>query len=267
MDPELNGEMDNGSGNGSALDGRVDGDLAPDLCGKARSFKGTVVAVNADEVLVDIGYKCEGIVPIGEMTDPETGEVHGRRQRHRRCFRRAARRIGGTGASVARPRLEAQDLERRRRGLQGTGPRSTGRVLERVKGGLAVDIGIRAFLPGSLVDLRPNRRLEDYVDQEIEARVISFDRRRSNVVLSRKAVLEERGGQGQGRDHGRPRGGQARHRGGQEHHRLRRVCRSRRARRSASHHRHFLGPSRSPERVLQGRRRGRRRGSTLRSRA
>jgi small subunit ribosomal protein S1 len=55
---------------------------------------------------------------------------------------------------------------------------------------LAVDIGIRAFLPGSLVDLRPNRRLEDYIGADIEAKVISFDRRRSNVVLSRKAILE-----------------------------------------------------------------------------
>jgi small subunit ribosomal protein S1 len=66
-----------------------------------------------------------------------------------------------------------------------------GQVLDRVKGGLSVDIGVRAFLPGSLVDLLPNRRLEDYLGQEIEARIISFDRRRSNVVLSRKAILEE----------------------------------------------------------------------------
>jgi small subunit ribosomal protein S1 len=69
-----------------------------------------------------------------------------------------------------------------------------GQVMDRVKGGLSVDIGVRAFLPGSLVDLLPNRRLEDYLDQEIEARIISFDRRRSNVVLSRKAILEEEQG-------------------------------------------------------------------------
>ena len=70
-------------------------------------------------------------------------------------------------------------------------------MIDRVKGGLSVDIGVRAFLPGSLVDLLPNRRLEDYLDQEIEARIISFDRRRSNVVLSRKAILEEEQGTGQ----------------------------------------------------------------------
>jgi small subunit ribosomal protein S1 len=58
-----------------------------------------------------------------------------------------------------------------------------------------VDIGVRAFLPGSLVDLLPNRRLEDYLEQEVEARIISFDRRRSNVVLSRKAILEEAQGE------------------------------------------------------------------------
>jgi small subunit ribosomal protein S1 len=65
-----------------------------------------------------------------------------------------------------------------------------GKVVERVKGGLAVDIGVRAFLPGSLVDLRPTRRLEDYVGEEVEARIINFDRRRANVVLSRKVMLE-----------------------------------------------------------------------------
>ena len=66
-----------------------------------------------------------------------------------------------------------------------------GRVLERVKGGLTVDIGVRAFLPGSLVDMRPTRRLEDYIGEEVEGRIINFDRRRANVVLSRKAVLEQ----------------------------------------------------------------------------
>jgi small subunit ribosomal protein S1 len=65
-----------------------------------------------------------------------------------------------------------------------------GKVVERVKGGLAVDIGVRAFLPGSLVDLRPTRRLEDYVGEEVEAKIINFDRRRANVVLSRKVMLE-----------------------------------------------------------------------------
>jgi small subunit ribosomal protein S1 len=65
-----------------------------------------------------------------------------------------------------------------------------GKVVERVKGGLAVDIGVRAFLPGSLVDVRPVRRLEDYLGEEVEARIINFDPRRANVVLSRKVMIE-----------------------------------------------------------------------------
>ena len=67
----------------------------------------------------------------------------------------------------------------------------TGRVIERVKGGLAVDIGVRAFLPGSQVDLRPVRNLETFRGQELRMRVIKVNKRRGNIVLSRKVVLEE----------------------------------------------------------------------------
>jgi len=67
----------------------------------------------------------------------------------------------------------------------------TGRIVDRIKGGLAVDIGIRAFLPGSLVDLRPVRNLDSYKGQELDMRVIKVNRRRGNIVLSRKAILEE----------------------------------------------------------------------------
>jgi len=152
--------------------------------------QGTVVAVNADEVLVDIGYKCEGSVPLNELTDPETGEPAVAVNDVVEVF---VERLDESEGRVRLSRDRATKLK-----IWGVveeaykeGESVTGKVLERVKGGLAVDIGIRAFLPGSLVDMRPNRRLEDYVDQDIEARVISFDRRRSNVVLSRKAVLEE----------------------------------------------------------------------------
>src|SRR5215510_2404330 len=65
-----------------------------------------------------------------------------------------------------------------------------GRVIDRIKGGLTVDIGLRAFLPGSLVDIKPVKNLESLRGQELEFKVISLDRRRNNIVLSRKAVLE-----------------------------------------------------------------------------
>jgi small subunit ribosomal protein S1 len=151
--------------------------------------RGTVVAVTDSAVVVDIGFKSEGLIPrtefldragnvtvksgdeidvLVERFDPMVGEIKLSRER------------------AAKIRVW-EVLEAAYR--QGTPV--PGRVVERVKGGLAVDIGVRAFLPGSLVDLRPSRRLEDYVGEEIEARIINFDRRRANVVLSRKALLEE----------------------------------------------------------------------------
>ena len=189
MDPELNGDTNNAEGMDQlSMEELMESSLQNLREGEV--VRGTVVAVNADEVLVDIGNKCEGSVPIGELTDPETGESTVSINDEIEVF---VERLDESEGRVRLSRDRATKLkiwsvveEAYKNGVS-----VTGRVLERVKGGLAVDIGIRAFLPGSLVDLRPNRRLEDYVDQDIEARVISFDRRRSNVVLSRKAVLEE----------------------------------------------------------------------------
>jgi len=189
MDPELNGEIDNEKGMDQlSMEELMETSLQNLKEGEV--IRGTVVAVNSDEVLVDIGYKCEGSVPLSELTDPETGEVSVVVNDVVEVF------VERLDESEGRVRLSHDRASKLKiwsvvEEAYKNGVSVTGRVLERVKGGLAVDIGIRAFLPGSLVDLRPNRRLEDYVDQEIEARVISFDRRRSNVVLSRKAVLEE----------------------------------------------------------------------------
>jgi small subunit ribosomal protein S1 len=189
MDPEQKTEMDNEEGmNQLSMEELMETSLQSLREGEV--IRGTVVAVNSDEVLVDIGYKCEGSVPLSELTDPETGKVSVAVNDVVEVF------VERLDESEGRVRLSHDRASKLKiwsvvEEAYKNGVSVTGRVLERVKGGLAVDIGIRAFLPGSLVDLRPNRRLEDYVGQEIDARVISFDRRRSNVVLSRKAVLED----------------------------------------------------------------------------
>jgi small subunit ribosomal protein S1 len=151
---------------------------------------GTVVAVTSEEVLVDIGYKCEGSVAVAEFTDPVTNEVQVKVNDEVEVF---VERLDEAEGRVRLSRDRAAKLKTWSSIEEAfkAGTSVTGKVLERVKGGLSVDIGVRAFLPGSLVDLLPNRRLEDYLGQEIDARIISFDRRRSNVVLSRKAILEE----------------------------------------------------------------------------
>ena len=151
---------------------------------------GVVVAVTQDEVMIDIGFKCEGSVPVAEFTDPKTGKVTVEVDDDVEVFVERLDEVEGR-LRLSRDRANKLKTWRGIEEAYRSGEAVVGKVIERVKGGLSVDIGIRAFLPGSLVDLRPNRRLEDYIGTEVEARIISFDRRRSNVVLSRKAVLED----------------------------------------------------------------------------
>jgi small subunit ribosomal protein S1 len=150
---------------------------------------GTVVAVTDDQVVVDIGFKSEGLIAKSEFADREGNVTVKSGDEVDVLVERYDEALGEVRLSHERAtRLRVWEV------LESAfrdGALVRGKVVERVKGGLSVDIGVRAFLPGSLVDLRPTRRLEDYVGEEIEARIINFDRRRSNVVLSRKAILEE----------------------------------------------------------------------------
>ncbi len=190
MDLELNGT--NGSGEDTeqlSMEQLMEMDTSVQSLKEGEVVHGTVVAIGNDEVMVDIGFKCEGTVQLSEILDPETGEPTLKVGDKFEVF---VERIDAMEGRVylSRDRAARLKIWTVLEDAYKNEETVTGKVLERVKGGLAVDIGIRAFLPGSLVDIRPNRRLEDYIDQEIEARIISFDRRRANVVLSRKALLE-----------------------------------------------------------------------------
>ncbi len=150
--------------------------------------RGTVVAIDDSDVVVDIGFKSEGIIPRSEFVDREGKVTVKPGDEVDVLVERFDENIGEIRLSRERAaKIRVWEvLETAYR----EGAPVRGKVVERVKGGLAVDIGVRAFLPGSLVDLRPTRRLEDYVGEEVEARIINFDRRRANVVLSRKVMLE-----------------------------------------------------------------------------
>jgi small subunit ribosomal protein S1 len=192
MDPEMNGDQEQNEGMDElSMEQLMESSLQSLKEGEV--VHGTVVAVDSDEVLVDIGYKCEGSVPVAEFTDPETNEVEVKVNDEVEVFVERLDEMEGR-VRLSRDRATKLKTWRSIEDAYKSGSSVSGQVLERVKGGLSVDIGVRAFLPGSLVDLLPNRRLEDYLEQEIEARIISFDRRRSNVVLSRKAILEEEQG-------------------------------------------------------------------------
>ena len=193
MDADINGEQEQGNGMDElSMEQLMESSLQSLKEGEV--VHGTVVAVDSDEVLVDIGYKCEGSVPVAEFTDPVTHEVEVKVNDEVEVY---VERLDETEGRVRLSRDRAAKLKTWRaiEDAYKSGTPVKGQVLDRVKGGLSVDIGVRAFLPGSLVDLLPNRRLEDYLEQEVEARIISFDRRRSNVVLSRKAILEEAQGE------------------------------------------------------------------------
>jgi small subunit ribosomal protein S1 len=151
--------------------------------------RGTVVGISERGVVIDFGYKSEGIVNPAEFT--ENGVLAVKAGDEVDVLVKNMETADGLPilSRADAVRMKAWDeLERSYR--EGTNIK--GRVMERIKGGLRVDIdGIGAFLPGSQVDVRPVRNLDSLRNQEIEAKVIKLNRKRSNVVLSRKAVIEE----------------------------------------------------------------------------
>ncbi|HEX3560996.1 MAG TPA: 30S ribosomal protein S1 [Pyrinomonadaceae bacterium] len=150
--------------------------------------KGTVVGVTERNVVIDFGFKSEGAVPVEEFM--EGGELTVKRGDEVEVLIKSMESQEGVPllSRADAVRMRAWDeLERAYR----DGTPVKGRIAERVKGGLRVDVdGVAAFLPGSQVDIRPIRNLESLRNQEIEAKVIKLNRKRSNVVLSRKAILE-----------------------------------------------------------------------------
>lgn len=151
--------------------------------------RGTVVGISERGVVIDFGYKSEGIVNPAEFT--EDGVITVKPGDEVEVLVKSMETADGLPvlSRADAVRMKAwDDLERAYR----EGTKVKGRVTERIKGGLRVDMdGIAAFLPGSQVDIRPVRNLDSLRNQEIEAKVIKLNRKRSNVVLSRKAVIEE----------------------------------------------------------------------------
>ena len=174
------------------------GELVPDYestfptIEEGQVVNGTVVRVDKDEVLVDIGYKSEGVIPVSELSI-------------RRSINPADEvTLGDDIAALVLTKEDAEGrliLSKKRARFEiawkaietahENGDPVTGRVIEVVKGGLILDLGVRGFLPASLVDIRRVQDLDEFMSQELECKVIELNRQRNNVVLSRRAVLEE----------------------------------------------------------------------------
>ena len=154
--------------------------------------EGTIVKVDRDEVLLDIGYKTEGVIPSRELSIKHDVDPH---------------EVVSVGDNVEALVLQKEDKEGRlilskKRAqyerawgtiekLKDEDGVVNGTVIEVVKGGLILDIGLRGFLPASLVEMRRVRDLQPYVGKELEAKIIELDKNRNNVVLSRRAWLEQ----------------------------------------------------------------------------
>src|SRR5438477_263692 len=149
--------------------------------------RGRVVHVGTSEVLVDVGYKSEGAIPIEEFHRhgalPKVGEEI-------EVYLEAKEDSEGL-IVLSKDKADKIKVWDAITQAYEKGQPVEGRVVEVVKGGLAVDVGVKAFLPGSQVDLRPVKNLASMVGQQIRAKVIKLNRRRGNVVLSRRTVLEE----------------------------------------------------------------------------
>jgi small subunit ribosomal protein S1 len=151
--------------------------------------KGTVLKVTDTAVVVDVGYKSEGLIQISEFLD-ENGQVTVQPgDTVDVLLERTEDREGHI--VLSREKAEKMKIWDEVEKAYAEKKVVIGRVIERIKGGLAVDIGVRAFLPGSQIDVRPVRNLDALKGQELRMRVIKVNKKRGNIVLSRKALLEE----------------------------------------------------------------------------
>ena len=153
---------------------------------------GTVVRIDKDEVLVDIGYKSEGVIPSGELSIRKNVNVHEEVELGEIVDALVLQKEDPDGRLIlSKKRARFEKAWKRIEAAAAAEETVEGTVIEVVKGGLILDIGLRGFLPASLVEMRRVRDLQPYVGKELEAKIIELDKNRNNVVLSRRQWLEE----------------------------------------------------------------------------
>ncbi|MBX6764476.1 MAG: 30S ribosomal protein S1 [Rubrobacteraceae bacterium] len=154
--------------------------------------EGEVVRIDKDEVLVDIGYKSEGLIPANELSIRKGVDPHEIVELGQRIEALVLQKEDADGRLILSAKRAAfEKAWNRIEEAYAAQENVEGPVIEVVKGGLILDIGLRGFLPASLVDIRRVRNLDAFLGQRLECKVIELNRSRNNVVLSRRAVLEE----------------------------------------------------------------------------
>src|SRR3984957_15591313 len=176
----------------------IDGRIVPNYDATIHPFSegdvltGHVVRIDNDEVLVDIGYKSEGVIPATELSIRKSVNPADEVSLGEEVDAVVLTKEDQDGRLLlSKKRARFEKAWRRIEAAAQSGEPVSGTVMEVVKGGLIIDLGVRGFLPASLVDIRRVPNLDEYMGQAIECKVIELNRSRNNVVLSRRAVLEE----------------------------------------------------------------------------
>ena len=176
----------------------VDGRIVPNYAATLVSFEegdvvnGKVVRIDRDEVLLDIGYKSEGVIPAGELSIRKNVDTSEEVELGEEIDALVVTKEDAEGRLIlSKKRARFEKAWRKIETAAESGQPVEGNVIEVVKGGLILDLGIRGFLPASLVDIRRVHNLDEFMSQTLECKVIELNRSRNNVVLSRRAVLEE----------------------------------------------------------------------------
>jgi small subunit ribosomal protein S1 len=176
----------------------VEGKIVPNYAATMVSFeegdvvKGKVVRIDKDEVLVDIGYKSEGVIPSHELSIRKSVNPADEVEQGEEVDALVLTKEDADGRLIlSKKRARFEKAWRRIEAAAESGEPVEGNVIEVVKGGLILDLGVRGFLPASLVDIRRVHNLDEFMSQTLECKVIELNRSRNNVVLSRRAVLEE----------------------------------------------------------------------------
>ncbi len=185
-----------------ALDGpeyvEVDGEMVPNydltlpLFSEGDVVTGRVVRVDKDEVLVDIGYKSEGVIPLPELSIRKSVKPEEEVSLGEWVDALVMQKEDQDGRLIlSKKRARFEKAWKRIEAAAAAGEHVEGTVIEVVKGGLILDLGVRGFLPASLVDIRRVQDLDEFLGRKLECKVIELNRNRNNVVLSRRAVLED----------------------------------------------------------------------------
>jgi small subunit ribosomal protein S1 len=177
---------------------QIDGKIVPNYAATMVSFdegdvvNGKVVRIDKDEVLVDIGYKAEGVIPSNELSIRKSVDPAEEVELGEEIDALVLTKEDAEGRLIlSKKRARFEKAWRRIEIAADSGEPVEGSVIEVVKGGLILDLGVRGFLPASLVDIRRVHNLDEFMGQTLECKVIELNRSRNNVVLSRRAVLEE----------------------------------------------------------------------------